>query len=197
MLAALRRGHTSGPFTSMHPGEARDPAHCEARFGAVCDITPGPAFPCCAALHRPPPLPDPWAFPTPLRDTFVTAATPPPRAVVRRRPVPCSQVAGSSFARCSYTEAIEKLEEAIKGGRKFDNPVWREGLPCTHPHARNRARTHRPSRRHTRAHTVRKCTSSHKRTLSLSFTHTHTYIHTHTQRRPNQPTGSPPGVLGH
>lgn len=35
---------------------------------------------------------------------------------------PC-QVAASPFARCSYTEAIEKLEEAIKNGRKFENPV--------------------------------------------------------------------------
>ncbi|KIZ00208.1 asparaginyl-tRNA synthetase [Monoraphidium neglectum] len=43
------------------------------------------------------------------------------------------QVAGSSFARCSYTEAIEKLEEAIKGGRKFDNPVsWGIDLATEH-----------------------------------------------------------------
>ncbi|KAI8475840.1 MAG: hypothetical protein J3K34DRAFT_16650 [Monoraphidium minutum] len=43
------------------------------------------------------------------------------------------QVASSPFARCSYTEAIEKLEAAIKGGRKFDNPVsWGIDLATEH-----------------------------------------------------------------
>lgn len=40
---------------------------------------------------------------------------------------PLRQVAASPFARCSYTEAVEKLEEAVKGGRKFENAVRRQG----------------------------------------------------------------------
>ena len=33
-------------------------------------------------------------------------------------------VADSPFARCSYTRGIELLQEAIKGGRKFEDMVW-------------------------------------------------------------------------
>ncbi len=38
-------------------------------------------------------------------------------------PPPLPQVASSPFKRCSYTEAIELLEKAVAGGKKFDYPV--------------------------------------------------------------------------
>lgn len=43
------------------------------------------------------------------------------------------QVAASPFARCSYTEAIEKLEAAVAGGRKFENAVSCAGHRCLLP----------------------------------------------------------------
>lgn len=52
-----------------------------------------------------------------------------PPAPTRPRPAAAPQVAGSPFARCSYTEAIEKLEAAVAGGRKFDNAVRALALP--------------------------------------------------------------------
>lgn len=33
------------------------------------------------------------------------------------------QVASTPFERCTYTRAIELLEEAVKGGKKFEFPV--------------------------------------------------------------------------
>ena len=43
------------------------------------------------------------------------------------------QVASTPFARCSYTDAIAKLEAAVAGGRKFENPVsWGIDLATEH-----------------------------------------------------------------
>ena len=35
------------------------------------------------------------------------------------------KVASTPFERCAYTRAIELLEEAVKGGKKFEFPVSR------------------------------------------------------------------------
>jgi aspartyl/asparaginyl-tRNA synthetase len=56
------------------------------------------------------------------------SAPSPSRLTAPARPAPSRpQVASSPFARCSYTEAIEKLEAAVKGGRKFENAVGAQG----------------------------------------------------------------------
>ncbi len=36
-------------------------------------------------------------------------------------------VASTPFERCTYTRAIELLEEAVKGGKKFEFPVRSSG----------------------------------------------------------------------
>lgn len=42
-------------------------------------------------------------------------------------------VASTPFERISYTEAVELLEEAVKGGRKFENKVeWGIDLASEH-----------------------------------------------------------------
>ena len=38
------------------------------------------------------------------------------------------KVASTPFERCTYTRAIELLEEAVKGGKKFDFPVGERSL---------------------------------------------------------------------
>lgn len=43
------------------------------------------------------------------------------------------QVANTPFGRCSYTEAIERLEKAVAGGKKFEYPVsWGIDLATEH-----------------------------------------------------------------
>ena len=48
-------------------------------------------------------------------------------AMVRLR-----KVASTPFERCTYTRAIELLEEAVKGGKKFEFPVSRRSLITSH-----------------------------------------------------------------
>ena len=38
------------------------------------------------------------------------------------------KVASTPFERCTYTHAIELLEEAVKGGKKFEFPVSKRSL---------------------------------------------------------------------
>ena len=38
------------------------------------------------------------------------------------------KVASTPFERCTYTCAIELLEEAVKGGKKFEFPVGKRSL---------------------------------------------------------------------
>ena len=38
------------------------------------------------------------------------------------------KVASTPFERCTYTRAIELLEEAVKGGKKFEFPVSKRSL---------------------------------------------------------------------
>ena len=39
------------------------------------------------------------------------------------------QVASTPFERCTYTRAIQLLEEAVKGGKKFEFPVMTAAFP--------------------------------------------------------------------
>ena len=39
------------------------------------------------------------------------------------------QVASTPFERCTYTRAIQLLEEAVKGGKKFEFPVMPAAFP--------------------------------------------------------------------
>lgn len=39
------------------------------------------------------------------------------------------QVASTPFERCTYTRAIQLLEEAVKGGKKFEFPVTHAAFP--------------------------------------------------------------------
>jgi asparaginyl-tRNA synthetase len=44
-----------------------------------------------------------------------------------------ARLAGTTFARCTYTEAVAELEKAMKGGRKFEFPVgWGKDLQSEH-----------------------------------------------------------------
>lgn len=38
------------------------------------------------------------------------------------------KVASTPFERCTYTRAIELLEEAVQGGKKFEFPVGKRSL---------------------------------------------------------------------
>lgn len=121
-------------------GAPRTGARARARFAAIArEIRRAPrraSLPAC--LGSPSPVP--------AGDRRATGFAPPPPspscappARAPRAPTLGPQVAASPFARCSYTEAIEKLEAAVAGGRQFDNPVseaWGRRPSPRHPHHR-------------------------------------------------------------